>query len=401
MWCLTLGSPLIVAGVLYAGLWVFAPGDVPYQPDAALLPKPERVVDDQNAMFALSKIGASVTRDQDAKTGTRAQDLLFSGRPFQASLAKTIVQNNAEALQAVERAIRLPYSVSNARNPNTNSTATFVPNLLELQKPFYLLSLRAKLAAHEGQIEAAWRDSLMALQMASRVREGGGTLIEQMIASSWSQRTHAALRDLIPKLPQGRYKQAVAASQPNRAQWQAGWRADYRLASVALQEIQRRPEIKSQFVYNEEDYEWNIGDVMQGLVPYLPQRWTYQPGRTLEMLTAHTRASLEDVANCPSKASAIKDAPLKNWELLQANTLGVSIVKVLKPHAASANDRFCKLMLEHAVTVSMLELRERQWQNQVPPGRLGLDPYTQKPLQWDARTRTIKAGNGDSFRLGF
>ena len=399
-----IGLPLALVGAAYLGLLVFAPPDRPFQPDAALLSKLERVPDNENAMREFSRIGAGITRDQEVGTGTRARDLLNDGRPFQASLARVFVRNNAGAFAALERAVRLPRSVSRARNPDVNSTAMFIPNMLELQKPMHLVLLRARLAEHEGRFLDAWRDASLALRAATRVRQAGGTLIEGMIAADWSRRAHAILRGLIPRLPNGQYSMALEGLRPSAEEWRAAWRADYRFASVGLVELERHPEYKEHFIFSEEDYEWGLDDVVHGVAPYLPQRWTYQKGRTLEMLSEHTRASLADVGRCPSQASrAVRPTPEapKGLALLQANSLGLTLNAVLTPKTENANNRFCKLALDHAVTASMLMLRERQWRNEALPGALERDPYTGKPLVFDAKARALVAGDGQSFKLTF
>jgi hypothetical protein len=403
-----LGVPIVIVGALYLALIVLAPADEPFKPDSALLPKLERVPDDQNAVAVISKLGAQVQGDEEVRL-TRAvglDNMIQANHPVDAK-TRAILKQNAAILEGLERALDLPRAVSQARNPQWQSFGQFsdngIPNLLELQKPIHLMLLRAKTRAHDGDAQAAWQDGLIALRAASRIRNAGPTLIEHLVASSLQTRSLQFLRTLIPRLPKGEYQKALLTLEPTADSYQAVAKSEYRMYVLVMTDVKAGNAAAFDTLQglNAEPFE------ISQLARNLPQHWRFQPGKTLEHLTEHLRSAIPTMGQCPPQGNAQPAQLAVGLEWLQPNVIGRTLESLLVPNMMNANKNFCDLRLEHVVTQTMLALRFKQLETNALPvtlaglEKLPVDPYSSTFLLWDAKLKTLKSASGQSFKLKF
>jgi hypothetical protein len=406
-----LGTPIVIVGAAYLALIVLAPTDVPFKPDEALLPKLERVSDDQNAVAMISRLGAQVRDDEDIR-GTRTvglNNMIQANHPVDAK-TRAVLQQNTAVLEGLERAINLSRAVSQARNPQWQSFEQFskngIPNLLELQKPIQLMLLRAKIRVHDGDARAAWQDGLKAVRVASRIRNAGPTLIEHLIASSLQTRSLQFLRTVIPRLPQGEYRTALQSLEPTTDSYQAVANSEYRMYVLIMTDVKTNNDAVLEVLQGSSG-EPSDTTVFAQLTRSLPQRWRSQPGRTLEHLTQNIRATKDTMGRCPPQGNAAPPQTTSGFGVLEPNVIGRTLESVLVPDMVNANKNFCDLRLEHAVTQTMLALRLKQLETGGLPNtlmgleKLPFDPYSSKPLIWDAKSKTLQSASGQSFKLAF
>jgi hypothetical protein len=406
-----LGAPIMIVGALYLTLIVLAPTDVPFQPDSALLPNLERVPDDQNAVAMILRLGTKVQGDEDTR-GTRTiglEAMNQTNHPVDAKI-RAVLKQNASVLEGLERAVKLPQAVSQARNLQWQSFEQFsengIPNLLKLQKPVHLMLLRARTQVHDGNVQAAWQDGLIALRAASRIRNAGPTLIEHLIASSLQARSLQFLRTLIPRLPKGEYQKALQSLEPTTDSYLLAANSEYRMYVLIMADVKNNNDAVLQ-ILGEPSGEPVETTIFAQLTRSLPQRWRFQPGRTLERLTQSVRAAKNIMGRCPPQGNASPPQTPSGFGVLEPNVIGRTLESVLVPDMMNANKKFCDLRLEHAVTQTMLTLRFKQLETNTLPvaltelKKLPVDPYSSKPLLWDAKLKTLKSASGQSFKLEF
>jgi hypothetical protein len=406
-----LGLPIVIAGAAYLALIVLAPTDVPFQPDTTLLPKLERVPDEQNAVAMISKLGAQIQGDEDVR-GTRTIGLEAMNQTNQPvdTKVRAVLKQNATVLEGLESAVNLPRAISQARNPQWQTFEQFskngIPNLIELQKPIQLMLLRAKIRAHDGDARAAWQDGLKAVRATSRIRNAGPTLIEHLIASSLQTRSLQFLRTVIPRLPKGEYRTALQSLEPTTDSYQAVANSEYRMYVLIMTDVKTNHDAVLEIISGSSG-EPSEPTVFAQFSRSLPQRWRSQPGRTLERLTQHIRALKDTMGRCPPQGNAAPPQTVSGLGVLEPNSIGRTLESVLVPDLQNANKKFCDLRLEHAVTQTMLALRVKQLETNALPVTLSglekfpVDPYSSKLLLWDAKSKTLKSASGQSFKLGF
>jgi hypothetical protein len=408
-----LGLPIVIVGAAYLTLIVLAPVDVPFKPDEALLPKLERVPEDQNAVAMISRLGAQIKGDEDVR-GTRTiglNNMIQANHPVDAKTRAVLKQNTA-VLEGLERAVNLPRAVSQARNPQWQSFEQFskngIANLIELQKPIQLMLLRAKIRSHDGDARAAWQDGLKAVRAASRIRNAGPTLIEHLVASSLQTRSLQFLRTVIPRLPQGEYRTALQSLEPTTDSYRAVASSEYRMYVLAMTDVKTNHDAVLEIVSGSSG-EASETAIFAQFARGLPQRWRSQPGRTLERLTQNVRAIKDTMGRCPPQGNAAPAQTVSGFGVLEPNAIGRTLESVLVPDMRNANKNFCDLRLEHAVTQTALALRLKQLETSGLPDtlsdtlagleKLPLDPYSSKLLLWNANSKTLKSASGQSFKL--
>jgi hypothetical protein len=406
-----LGVPIVIVGAAYLALIVLAPTDVPFQPDTTLLPKLERVPDDQNAVAMISRLGAEVQGDEEVR-GTRTIGLnimIQVNYPVDAE-TRSVLKQNAAVLEGLERAVNLPRAISQARNPQWQSFEQFsnngIPDLIELQKPIQLMLLQAKTRAHDSDARAAWQDGLIAVRATSRIRNAGPTLIEHLVASSLQTRSLQFLRTLIPRLPKGEYRTALQSLEPTTGSYQAVANSEYRMYVLAMTDVKTNHDAVLEIIAGSSG-EPSETTIFAQLTRSLPQRWRSQPGRTLEHLTQNVRNTKNTMGRCPPQGNAAPPQNTSGFGMLEPNVIGRTLESVLVPNMINANKNYCDLRLEHAVTQTMLALRLKQLETgRLPVTLAGLekspvDPYSSKLLLWDAKSKTLKSASGQSFKLEF
>jgi hypothetical protein len=406
-----LGLPIVIVGAAYLALIVLVPTDVPFQPDVTLLPKLESVSDDQNAVAMISRLGAQIQGDEDVR-GTRTiglEGMNQTNHPVNTKV-RAVLKQNAAVLEGLERAVNLPRAVPQVRNPQWQSFEQFskngIANLVELQKPIHLMLLRAKTRAHDGDARAAWQDGLIALRATSRIRTVGPTLIEHLIASSLQARSLQFLRTLISRLPKGEYRSALQILEPTADSYQAVANSEYRMYVLVMMDVKTNHDAVLDILEGSSG-EPSETTVFAQLTRSLPQRWRSQPGRTLEHLTQIIRAAKNTMGRCPPQGNAAPPQTVSGLGVLEPNVIGRTLESVLVPDMMNANKNFCDLRLEHAVTQTMLALRVKQLETNTLPvtlaglEKLPFDPYSSKPLLWDANSKTLKSASGQSFKLEF
>jgi hypothetical protein len=404
----SIGLLVLASGMLYSSLMVLAPNDVALELDSGLLPKITSVPPEQNAMRALAKIAKTIsletTTGADPKSIPLSVDVLLrKGSTFDSPVARSIILRNPTAFKALERAVKLPQSVSVARDKNATSVDDFFLDFLLAQKPVYLMLLRSKLKAHDQDVTGAWTDALMALRITSRMQDASGTLTEALVAGGLQSRTLDLLQDLIPRLPKGKYRQELDVLEPSLESWRETWRSEYRFEAMSLKEAFEHPEeIPELTGFSDPNSSPADGSFRFQL---LPQRWVYQPGRTLDQLSVGFHKLLDRAGQCPTVENQVFDVSNPQW--YAPNVLGRTLLQTLVPASRESNTKFCDLVLNHAVTSTKLALRERQLRGQVLPDSLEdlsdlpVDPVTSKPLVWNAKTRTLIAADGSQYELGF
>jgi hypothetical protein len=404
----SIGLLILAGGMLYSSLMILAPSDVALELDSGLLPQITSVAPEQNTMQALAKIAKTIsletTTGADPKSIPLSVDVLLrKGNTFDLPVARSIILRNPTAFKALERAVNLPQSVSVARDKHATSVDDFFSDFLLLQKPVYLILLRSKLKAHDQDVTGAWNDALMSLRITSRMQDASGTLTEALVAGSLQSKTLDLLQDLIPRLPKGKYRQELDVLEPGLESWRETWRSEYRFEAMNLKDVFDHPEKLDELTgFSDPNASPADGSFR---FQWLPQRWVYQPGQTLQQLSVGFHKLLDQAGQCPAVEHQVFDVSNLQW--YAPNVLGRTMLQTLVPATLESNTKFCDLVLKHAVTSTKLALRERVLQGQVLPDSLEdlkdlpVDPVTSKPLVWNAKTRTLFAADGRQYGLGF
>jgi hypothetical protein len=404
-WLLPLIALLLVA---VGALFVFAPKDVTVPEDADLSIKLENLPDDQNAWKVLIE-GA-----KNLKLGGIEPRGFFAENAFIASAADQLMSGNKPALQALEKAAKLTQARSPASSPDVTvfseyNARSFEPNLLGARQLAELGLVRAEVSWRSNQSADAWRDLMMVARLGSVLRTAKGTLLEQVVADTITRLALERLRIALPFLKfsasEWRKKFAELEAIPvGREPYVDALRVDYRITKMAIQAESAKPgSVVKQ-----------SGNPLQFARLLLPRAYNFQPNRSLEWLTQHTRASMTDARSCPPGLSAETSSKQLTTEINSpnANVIGQAILVRTTENTQSDITEQCALELAKSAALITSGIQAFKTQFNSLPAKLedlrtvGLqnipsDTYSNgKPFQFDGKAATLRSESGLLIQLG-
>ncbi len=332
--------------------------------------------------------------DTEHLTDSEKLDRMLEGGPWDAALARQVLDRNREALALFEKAMARPH----CRSPKLRSYEE-LPNVYPSCQIGNILAIRSGQERADGSLELALDTAITHVRFADRLERAKGSLMCYWVSQGVRWTGYAQIRRL-----------ATEATLPP---------ATWRDCAVCLGALPPAPEALADAFRVEYGMSANIADGLRSgkhdpkevygfVTPFLP--YALHVNRTKHLMADAARKGI-DVAGQPycealpeieAWRKGLSTTRSASWlpREFRPNALGLALFEYISADYESVMKTRCHLAVSHAVTQAMLGLKAYKTQHGCLPQTLDdlvpeylkavpIDAFDGKPIRYDPAKRIL------------